>query len=86
MDVRALVRTDDGYLVCMYPRGAFNIPPDLIPKLRAGEPVDPSKYYFRSAYLFEASTEKYAWLNKILAVGVLERSAEGIAGVVYEIV
>ncbi|MBW2139251.1 MAG: DUF3237 family protein [Deltaproteobacteria bacterium] len=32
------------------------------------------------------SSEKYAWLNKILAVGVLGRTAEGIAGVVYEIV
>ena len=82
LDVRAVVRTDDGHLVCMYPRGLVNIPPDLLPKVRDGQPVDPSKYYFRAAYFFETSSEKYAWLNKILAVGVLGRTVEGVAGVV----
>ena len=86
LDVRAVFRTDDGQLVCMYPKGLINIPPDLLSKVRDGQPVDSSKYYFRAAYFFETSSEKYAWLNKILAVGVLGRTTEGISGVVYEIV
>ena len=86
LDIRATIRADDGHLICMCPRGLVDISPDLRQKLREGQPVDPSKYYFRAAYFFETSSEKYAWLNKIIAVGVLERTAEGIAGVVYEIV
>jgi hypothetical protein len=38
-----------------------------------GETVDSSEYYFRVAPVFETGAERYAWLNKILAVGVGER-------------
>src|SRR5215471_9537203 len=34
---------------------------------------DPSEYYFRVAPMFETGAERYAWLNKIMAVGVGER-------------
>ena len=35
-----------------------------------GEAVPPADYYFRTTPYFETSSEKYAWLNKIVAVGV----------------
>ncbi len=86
LDIRATIRTDDGHLICMCPRGLVNISPDLHRKLREGQPVDPSEYYFRTACFFETSSEKYSWLNKIIAVGVLERTATGVTGIVYEVV
>lgn len=85
LDIRATIRTDDGQLIGMCPKGVVDIPPDLRQKVREGQSVDPSKYYFRAAYFFETSSEKYVWLNKILAVGVMGRTATGVSGRVYEI-
>ncbi len=48
-------------------------------RLAQGETVDPSEYYFRIAPVFETGAERYAWLNKILAVGVGERFPPKIA-------
>jgi hypothetical protein len=31
--------------------------------------VDPARYYFRTAVLFETGAPKYAWLNDIVCVG-----------------
>jgi hypothetical protein len=39
----------------------------------------------RSVYVFETSAEQYAWLNRIVAVGVYTRTATGIEGDVYQI-
>src|SRR5262252_7556623 len=47
--------------------------PEVMARLAQGETVDPSEYYFRVAPMFETGAERYAWLNKILAVGVGER-------------
>jgi hypothetical protein len=54
-------------------------------KVREGQSVDPSQYYFRDAYFFETSSEKYVWLNKIIGVGVLARTVTGVVGTIYEI-
>ena len=70
LDVRATIKTDDGELVYIYYRGILDGPPDLIPRAMEGEEVDPASYYFRSAPVFETASEKYAWLNKVISVGV----------------
>ena len=49
-------------------------------RLAQGETVDPSEYYFRVAPVFETGAERYAWLNKILAVGVGERPPPNVVG------
>ena len=38
-----------------------------MPRLLGGEAVPPADYYFRTTPYFETSSEKYAWLNKIVA-------------------
>ena len=43
---------------------------DALPRVLGGEAVPPGDYYFRTTPYFETSSEKYAWLNKIVAVGV----------------
>ena len=48
-------------------------PPEVMARLAQGETVASSEYYFRVAPMFETGAERYAWLNKILAVGVGER-------------
>ena len=42
-----------------------------------GEVVDPARYYFRTLPRFETSAEAYAFLNRIVAVGVGEARPDG---------
>ena len=44
-----------------------------------GEAVDPSEYYFRTTPVFETASEKYGWLNRLLAVGVGQFLPPGVA-------
>jgi len=45
--------------------------------LAAGQPVDPSSYYFRGATFFETSATRYAWITRCIVVctGERERAA-----------
>jgi len=77
LDVRLTLETDDGALIYMTYRGARHGPPEVIARVDAGEAVDPSSYYFRTAPFFETSSADYAWLNGIVAVATGERTAGG---------
>jgi hypothetical protein len=72
-DVRINLKTDDGAFIYVRYAGMRHGPPEVMARLAQGETVDPSEYYFRVAPIFETGAERYAWLNKILAVGVGER-------------
>ncbi|MEO0566320.1 MAG: DUF3237 domain-containing protein [Pseudomonadota bacterium] len=86
LDVRASIKTDDGALIyATYGgRGVFKDAEQMGLALDfQGEPkVDPEEYYFRTNPVFETSSEKYAWLNGIVAVG---KGRLGNGGVTYDI-
>lgn len=84
-DVRLILRTDDGALVLMTYRGIRHASPDVGARIARGEQVAPSDYYLRTAPFFETSAPKYAWLNKIVSIGVGERQANGVKYEVFEI-
>ena len=84
-DVRGTLETDDGHAILTSYSGLRHGPPDVLARLGRGEPVDPSEYYFRIALRFETGSEKYDWLNRILAVGTGHRFATGPVYDVYEI-
>ena len=77
LDVRLLLRTDDGEHIYMSYRGLRHGPADVMARLVAGEMVDPKSYYFRMAPVFETAAKKYDWINKIVAVGVGRREPAG---------
>lgn len=86
-DARAVWRTDDGELIYLTYSGR-NIIPDDVRALFAdpAQPdVDPARYYLRIAPVFETASEKYGWLNGVLAVGVGERTAFGVRHVIHAI-
>ncbi len=85
MDVRAVARTDDGQIIYTYYRGYLNIRPEVLQRIYKGEKVDPSEYYFRTTPVFETASDKYAWLNKVVMVGIGTLSATGVAYRVYSI-
>jgi hypothetical protein len=72
IDARLVLSTDDGALIYMSYLGRAVIPADVRPLLadRARwHEVDPSRYYFRTAPMFETGSPDYAWLNDVVAVG-----------------
>lgn len=77
LDVRILLRTDDGEHISMSYRGLRHGPADVMARLAAGEVVDPTTYYFRIAPVFETSSTKYGWINKVMAIGTGRREPAG---------
>jgi hypothetical protein len=84
-DVRLILRTDDGALILMTYRGVRHASPEVSARIARGEQVAPSDYYLRTAPFFETSSPKYAWLNKIVSVGIGERQPNGVTYEVFEI-
>ena len=85
LDVRLLLRTDDGEHIYMSYRGVRHGPPEVMARLAAGESVDPRSYYFRMAPVFETAAKKYDWMNRIVAVGTGRREPTGPVYSVHEV-
>jgi hypothetical protein len=85
LDVRATMRTDDGHLIYTYYRGILHAPPEVAQRMLQGETVDPSQYYFRTTPVYETASDKYGWLNRIVAVGVGRFAANWVGYTVYAI-
>ena len=85
LDVRATLQTDDGHLIYAYYRGIFHASPEVLQRVLDSEAVDPSEYYFRTTPIFETSSEKYGWLNRIISVGVGEIAPGRVSYSVYNI-
>lgn len=77
LDVRAMLRTDDGALIELHYTGHRHGPAEVMAALARGERVDPSAYYFRVAARFITGAPAYAWLNRIVSVGVGQRPPQG---------
>ena len=84
-DVRLLLKTDDGALVLMTYRGVRHAPAEVDARLARGERVGASEYYLRTTPFFETSSENYSWFNRIVTVGVGERTPNGVVYEIFEI-
>lgn len=85
LDVRITLRTDDEQLIYMRYRGILEMPPAVVDRRRRGEPIRPDEYYFRTTPIFETASAKYAWLSRIVAVGVGEVGTDRVAYSVYAV-
>ncbi len=85
LDVRAAARTDDGAIIYIYYRGVMMIPAETRERMTAGETVDPSEYYFRTTPVFETASEKYSWLNQVVAVGIGRSTPTGVGYRIYAV-
>jgi hypothetical protein len=73
LDVRATLLTHDGAHIYLQYVGIADFA-SAMPKFARGESIDYGEIYFMTAPRFETGDERYAWLNRIVAV------AEGRAG------
>ncbi|MEM1050920.1 MAG: DUF3237 domain-containing protein [Pseudomonadota bacterium] len=89
LDVRACVETDDGAVIYLsyQGRGRFETPEQMAQVMDFGtdDPISGSQYYLRVNPTYETGSEKYAWLNSVIAIGVGELGRGGISYRVYEI-
>ncbi len=85
LDVRIVLRTDDGAVIGLTYRGLRHGPAAVMEKVNAGHYVDPSEYYFRIALTFETASPRYAWLNKIFGIGTGSRPPEGPVYEIFEV-
>jgi len=85
LDARITLKTNDGELISMTYRGLRHGPVDVIQRMDKGEVVDAASYYFRTNPLFETSATKYDWINRVIAVGVGHRRAEGPIYSIFEV-
>ena len=69
VEARYAIETDDSVAIVVVNRGIFRAPPEISTRLRRGEAVAPSEYYFRTCAQFEAPLgSPYEWLNTSLFV------------------
>jgi hypothetical protein len=85
LDVRATMKTSDNEIIYTYYRGIIDASLEVFDSIQKGEDVDPSTYYFRTTPVFETASEKYGWLNKIVAVGVGKLAKNKVIYRVYKI-
>jgi hypothetical protein len=85
LDVRLVLRTTDEAMIGVIYRGLRHGPADILARLDRGEEVDPAAYYFRMSAVFETAAPKYDWLNRIIAIGVGLRQADGPIYQLFEV-
>jgi hypothetical protein len=82
---RYAIESDEGARILVTSEGLRHGPAEVIAALGRGEPVDPARYYFRTAMRFETAEASLAWLNRILALGTGMREARAVRLSVYEV-
>src|SRR5512136_1272150 len=85
VDVRCVLRTDDNHLIYCGLKGINEMTAEAAIKAISGKSIDSSKYYFRVAVAIETGSQKYAWLNRIVAVGVGNLMPTGVEYRIYTV-
>jgi hypothetical protein len=78
LTARYTIRAADGTLIGVVNRGYRHAEGEVLARLVAGEIVDPSLYYFRTAPRFEAPAGPHDWMNRTICVATAERLPGGV--------
>ena len=85
LHARYAFETDAGERVYIENSGLRFGPPDLMEKIKRGEPVDPASIYFRTAPRFETGAPRLRFLMERLFVGVGARHPDRVELDVFEV-
>ncbi len=85
LDTRYAVETHDGAVIEVVNIGSRFGPADVMARLAAGEDVDPSHYYMRTAARLETGDERYSWVNHMLFVCAGLRRASSVEIAYYKV-
>jgi hypothetical protein len=84
LNVRLVLKTTGEARMGMTYRGIRHGPPDVVARIEKGE-VDSKSYYFRLNPLFETANASYDWLNRVVAIGIGHRLADGPIYSIFEV-
>lgn len=79
------IQAEDGTPIWVRNCGLRIAAPELAERLRAGERVDPARYYFRSTPVFDAPDGPHAWLRDRIFTASLEAFGGQVAIDVYSV-
>jgi len=79
LDSRYTLETESGELIYVQNRGIRHAAPEVMTRLLAGEPVDPSEVYFKTMPTFETAAPRLQWLTRSVFVGTGERQPLSVA-------
>ena len=82
---RYVIETEAGSRVYVENTGIRRGPPDLIARLKRGEPVDPALIYFRTVPRFETGDPDLAWLMRSIFVCAGTRLPDQVLLDIYEV-
>ncbi len=85
LDVRLILKADDGAMIGMTYKGLRHGPPTVMAELAKGGEVDPASYYFRITSTFETASASHGWINRALAIGIGHRRADGPVYSLFEV-
>lgn len=85
IEARYTIMAASGALILVSSEGVRHGPPEVLAALTRGEPVDPSRYYFRTVMRFETADKELGWLNRILAIARGSREARAVRLDVHEV-
>jgi Protein of unknown function (DUF3237) len=75
LDARYLLRASDGALIDIVNRGFWRATEDVERRLEAGEEVDESEWYYRTAPVFRTDAPAHRWLAETVFVGLAREDA-----------
>lgn len=84
-DVRLVLELDDGHVLLIQYRGVRHGPAEVMARIARGEQVAAHEYYLRTSLVFETSSKKYDWMNRIVGVGVGRREPGAAVYDVFEV-
>jgi Protein of unknown function (DUF3237) len=82
---RYAFRATDGTVIGVVNSGIRRAPPAILARLRAGEILDPSLYYFRAAPVFDVGPGPHEWLTESLFVSVGARYPDEVRLAFYQV-
>lgn len=85
LEARYPIRTSDGELIYVENNGVRFASPDVIAKLKRGEPVDPALVYFRSVIRFETAAPHYRWMMESIFVCAGVRRPDAVELSIYRL-
>ena len=77
LDVRLTIKTDDNEFIFMEYGGVAALSKDASERLAKGEDVTHADGYFLTAPRFTTASMKYAWLNRVQAIGKMVSLRQG---------
>lgn len=78
IDAHYVIETADGALVEVHSSGMRHGPPEVMARLAAGEDVAPGLYWFRTVVRMTTGSERWAHLNRSLAIARGRREARRV--------